>query len=361
MLESFWRGKTVLVTGHTGFKGGWLSFWLHNLGANVIGYSLSPNTEPNLYSTVNIESCVSTEFGDVRNLDNLTACISEKRPEIVFHMAAQPLVRLSYKEPLETFSTNITGTINVLEAVRRTQTVKVVVNITSDKCYENKEWVWGYREHEPLGGHDPYSSSKACAEIITAAYQKSYFQTHDAGAYMPAIATARAGNVIGGGDWSEDRLVPDIIKSIMSKEDILLRNPSAIRPWQHVLEPLYGYMLLAERLWENNDKYCGAWNFGPSEGNVRTVEWIVSRLIDLWGSQTAWKCESHNNPHEAMCLKLDSSKAFEYLGWKQRMSMDETLMAVVEWYRSYGNGKSVQEIMMKQIDTYMGTVKDSDI
>ena len=178
---------------------------------------------------------------------------------------------------------------------------------------------------------------------------------------MPAIATARAGNVIGGGDWSEDRLVPDIIKSIMSKEDILLRNPSAIRPWQHVLEPLYGYMLLAERLWENNDKYCGAWNFGPSEGNVRTVEWIVSRLIDLWGSQTAWKCESHNNPHEAMCLKLDSSKAFEYLGWKQRMSMDETLMAVVEWYRSYGNGKSVQEIMMKQIDTYMGTVKDSDI
>lgn len=350
--SNFWKGRKVLITGHTGFKGGWLSVWLDSLGAEVTGYSLAPYTQPCLYEVANIRNRVNDYISDVRELDSIRNAIKEHRPEIIFHMAAQPLVRHSYKDPVDTYSTNVIGTVNVLEVVRLEKCAKVIINITSDKCYENREWVWGYRENDRLGGHDPYSNSKACAELVTSAYRDSYFSSKDWHEHGVAISSVRAGNVIGGGDWSEDRLIPDIWRSIQSNQSLIIRNPGAIRPWQHVLEPLYGYILLAQRLWENGKDYSEAWNFGPADGNCKNVASVVGRFLDLWGADITWSTTDEPQPKEATYLKLDSSKAQDRLGWHRKWDIEETLVAVIEWYKAYADNKDMHRFMISQIEKY---------
>jgi len=352
---AFWPGKRVLVTGHTGFKGGWLSFWLKLLGADVAGYALPPSTDPSLFQVAGISQGMKSVIADVRDFDRLSAAISEFRPDIVFHLAAQPLVRYSYVHPLETYSTNVMGTVNVLEALRRTGGVKVVVNVTSDKCYENKERSKGYREDEPLGGYDPYSSSKACAELVTAAYRSSFFNPDEYSRHGLALASARAGNVIGGGDWAQDRLIPDIMRAFLAGKPVVIRNPQAIRPWQHVLEPSSGYLMLAENLWREGTKFAEAWNFGPDESDAKPVRWIVEKVAQAWGRPEAWKEERSDRLHEAVNLSLDCSKAKEKLGWHPRWSLDRALDSVNEWYRAYRDGKKVAQVMLHQITQYQGT------
>lgn len=283
MLANFWEGKRVLLTGHTGFKGGWLSLWLQSLGANVTGYALLPPTQPSLYEVARVGDGMYSHIADIRDLDRLVAVMRETRPEIVIHMAAQPLVRYSYVNPVETYATNVMGTVNLLEAVRQVGGVRVVVNVTSDKCYENREWIWGYREHDPMGGYDPYSSSKGCAELVAAAYRNSFFNPEAFGTHGVALASVRAGNVIGGGDWAEDRLIPDFMRAIMAGRAVVIRSPHAIRPWQHVLEPLSGYLLLAQHLWTDGPAFAEGWNFGPVDEDAKPVEWIVEQLTGLWG------------------------------------------------------------------------------
>jgi CDP-glucose 4,6-dehydratase len=334
MVDSgFWKNKRVFLTGHTGFKGAWLSLWLTSMGARVWGYSLKSPTNPNLYDLLGLNKLLAGEWiGDIRDLDNVKRAVEIVKPEIVFHLAAQPLVRDSYKNPLETYSINVMGTANLLEAIRSCPTVRAVVNITTDKCYENREWHWGYRENEPLGGYDPYSSSKACSELVTSSYRSSFYNPSTYDQHGVAIASARAGNVIGGGDWAVDRLIPDCFRSLVNKEPILIRNPNSIRPWQHVLEPLGGYLLLGQRLVEDGPIFSEAWNFGPADQDARTVKWIVERICGMWDENTGYVIEkSEDKVHEATYLKLDCSKASAILGWRPRWSLEEALSKIVEW------------------------------
>lgn len=352
MNTGFWKNKKVLVTGHTGFKGSWICLWLQKLGSHVVGYSLGPPTNPSLFNKAKVADGMSSIKGDIRNLDHFQSTIKKFKPEIVIHMAAQPLVRYSYENPIETYSTNVMGTVNLFEAIRKVGGVRVVVNITSDKCYENKEWLWGYRESEPMGGYDPYSSSKGCAELVTAAYINSYFNSENYSHHGVAIASARAGNVIGGGDWADDRLIPDIIRAHMENRNVTIRNPDAIRPWQHVLEPLHGYLNLAQKLWEDGVSYSGAWNFGPNDEDAKPVSWIVNHITKSWGGEVAWVLEKNEQPHEANYLKLDCSKAKIRLDWRPIWDLVTTLDNVVAWYRADQNNENVHDMTFKQIDTF---------
>ncbi|PZD72994.1 CDP-glucose 4,6-dehydratase [Acaryochloris thomasi RCC1774] len=352
MNSKFWNGKRVLVTGHTGFKGSWLSLWLQKSGADVTGYALAPPSNPNLFETARIADGMTSILGDVRDLSHLQETIAQHQPEIVIHMAAQPLVRYSYQHPVETYATNVMGTVHVLEAVRQAEGIRVVVNVTSDKCYENREWVWGYRENEAMGGHDPYSNSKGCAELVAAAYRSSYFSPQTYAEHGVGLASVRAGNVIGGGDWAGDRLIPDIIRAIMAKETVVIRSPNSIRPWQHVLEPLGGYLMLAEHLWDAGEAYAEGWNFGPNDEDAKPVSWIVEQLTQLWGDNAQWKLDTQVNPHEATYLKLDCSKAKNRLKWSPKLDLATTLNWIIEWYRSYLNGDDVRQLTEQQIEQY---------
>jgi CDP-glucose 4,6-dehydratase len=352
MNVNFWYGKRVLVTGNTGFKGSWLSLWLQSLGAEVIGYALAPNTKPSLYEIANVSDGMTTILGDVRDLEKLNAVFSQFKPEIVIHMAAQALVRFSYDDPVETYSTNVMGTVNILEAVRQSKTVRAVVNVTSDKCYENQEWEWGYRENEAMGGYDPYSNSKGCSELITSSYRRSFFNPQKYNEHKVALASARAGNVIGGGDWSQDRLIPDIMRAIQKGSDVLIRNPHSIRPWQHVLEPLSGYLLLAEKLYECSGQYSEAWNFGPNDNDAKPVQFIVESLIEYWGREASWVLDGVEHPHEASYLKLDCSKAKARLNWQPKWDIDRTLKEVVDWYQAYVDGRDMKQLTLEQIEKY---------
>ncbi len=351
MDNTFWQNKKVLVTGHTGFKGGWLALWLHSMGAKVVGYALPPNTDPNLFELTRLKEDVISYEGDVRDFNALHAVIKQEKPELVFHLAAQPLVRYSYSNPIDTYSTNVMGTVNLLEALRQVKCARVAIIVTSDKCYENREWEWGYRESEPMGGHDPYSSSKGCAELVTDAYRHSYFTTQTDPSLF--IASVRAGNVIGGGDWATDRLVPDFFRAMMMGEPLKIRNPHAIRPWQHVLEPLSGYLLLAERLWQKGNDFIGGWNFGCLDQDAKPVEWIADYLTKLWGNGAHWQLEvDHEKLHEARYLKLDISKARLKLQWKPRWSIEEALALTVSWYKAYCERTDLRDVMYKQIISY---------
>ena len=349
----FWKNKKVFITGHTGFKGTWLSLLLKHLGAEVYGYSLDPKTTPSLFKLVQVENFVVSTIGDIRYAKDLENAIARASPDILIHMAAQPLVRYSYANPLEMFEVNVMGTVNLFESLRNIN-VRAVVNVTTDKVYENKEWHWAYRENEKLGGYDPYSSSKACSELVTSAYTNSFFRDSNKITNC-AIATARAGNVIGGGDWSEDRLIPDIIKALVSNEKIIIRNPNSIRPWQHVLEPLVGYLMLAERLYTHGNKYSGAWNFGPNEKDSRSVKWIVDNLSTLWGGEIDIEVNDSKQLHEATNLKLDCSKANNLLGWHSKWSLGETLESIVTFNQSLLNFNDVQQLCLNQILKYFNT------
>lgn len=351
----FWKNKNVLITGHTGFKGSWLSLWLQEMGANVIGVSLEPPTNPSVYEQARVAENMQSLRADVRDLDNIKKIFKEFKPEIVFHLAAQPLVRYSYREPVETYQTNVMGTLNILEAIRSIDSVRSAVMITTDKCYENREWEWGYRENEPMGGHDPYSSSKGCAELLIASYRDSYFPAAGYIKHKTAIASVRAGNVIGGGDWAEDRLVPDIIRSVLSKNLVHIRNPNSIRPWQHVLEPLDGYLVLAEKLFVSGAKYAEAWNFGPKEEDAKSVKWIVGKMTKLWADDASWVVDDGDHPHEASYLKLDCSKAHLKLGWWPKWSLECALKKIVEWHKEEKKGSNMRLFSLNQIESYMQT------
>lgn len=343
--QDFWQGRRVLVVGHTGFKGSWLSVWLHRMGASVVGLSLPPPTEPSLFALAGLDAQVETHIGDIRDRATVAAALARWRPEVVFHLAAQALVRRSYREPVETFATNVMGTVHVLEAVRATPSVRCTVVVTSDKCYEDREWPWPYREIDAVGGREPYSASKGCAELVASSYRRSFY---------PAIATVRAGNVIGGGDWAEDRLLPDCIRALTAGESVAIRNPHAVRPWQHVLEPLCGYLLLAERLAENPARFGDAWNFGPPDEDARPVGWIASNLIERWGDHASWEVVSGDGPHETETLKVDASKARMRLGWTPRLPLEEALRWTVDWYRRQAKGEAALALTEAQIAEYCG-------
>jgi CDP-glucose 4,6-dehydratase len=352
---SFWRGKKVFIPGHTGFKGSWLSLWLQSMGAKVVGYALGVPTKPSLFEVAEVGKGMTSIIGDIRDLEKLRAVFAEHKPEIVIHMAAQSLVRYSYIEPVETYSTNVMGTVNLLEAVRSAASVKAVVNITSDKCYENRELVWGYRENEAMGGYDPYSSSKGCAELVAAAYRNSYFHPKKYQQHGVAIASARAGNVIGGGDWARDRLIPDILHAISDGRAVVIRSPHAIRPWQHVLEPLSGYLQLAQKLYEEGTPFAEGWNFGPNDEDAKPVQWIVEKLTEQWGNDTSWELDNADHPHEAHYLKLDCSKAKMRLDWEPRWNLTHTLAMIIAWQRAYMMEEDMNVKTLEQIGAYMGT------
>ena len=350
----FWENKKVFLTGHTGFKGSWLSLWLSSMGACVKGYSLEPPTSPSLFEQARIAELLEHELGDIRDGENLSKSMQNFSPDIVIHMAAQPLVRYSYKAPVETYTTNVIGTVNLFEAVRSVPSVKAVVNVTTDKCYANREWVWGYREDEAMGGHDPYSSSKGCAELVTSAYRSSYFNRNSS----VKLASARAGNVIGGGDWAEDRLIPDILRAFSNNEPVIVRNPTATRPWQHVLEPLAGYLILAQSLYEEKGaEFSEGWNFGPEDKDVQPVSWILDRMVYLWGEDARWILDSTDQPHEAQLLKLDVSKANTRLDWRPRWNLGEALEKIIEWHKAWMSGKDVREMSLAQIQNYQDSAK----
>lgn len=351
MNPAFWAGKRVLVTGHTGFKGSWLSLWLQSLGAELRGFALAPATNPNLFELAGVGKGMASDIADIRDYDVICRCVASFRPEIVLHLAAQPLVRYSYKNPIETYATNVLGTVNLLEAIRVVGSTKVVINVTTDKCYENKEWVWPYRENEAMGGYDPYSSSKGCSELVTSAYRHSYFAANGIG-----LASARAGNVIGGGDWAEDRLVPDFFRAVEADMPIAIRNPLATRPWQHVLEPLSGYLLLAERLWEDPVRFAEGWNFGPEPKDIKPVGRVVDQLVSLWGEGAAWVHDGREHPHEAMSLALDISKAKHGLKWSPRLSLDHALDMIVRWEKARHHGADMRATSLQQIDEFLGDV-----
>lgn len=356
--KEFWENRKVFVTGHTGFKGSWLCLWLNSLGAEVTGYSLEPNTNPSLYDLCNINELISKSIiGDIKDGEGLKRALQSSQAEIVIHMAAQPLVRESYNNPVETYATNVMGTVNILEAVRETSTVRSVVNVTTDKCYENKEWVWGYRETEPLGGHDPYSSSKACSELVTSAYRNSFFTNMPNGRVV-SLASARAGNVIGGGDWATDRLIPDCITALLTGNRIKIRNPESIRPWQHVLEPLSGYLLLAEMLYKNGQQYAGSWNFGPSDVDAKPVEWIVKKMCEKWGNDVDYTVDPSPQVHEAKYLKLDCSKATLELGWSARWNLETALDKIIEWNKEFDMQGNILNICIRQIEEFTRAKND---
>jgi len=348
----FWRGKKVLLTGHTGFKGSWMSLWLEQLGAEVTGYSLPPPTTPSLFESASVASGMRSITGDVCDAPFLKQAMAECKPEVVFHMAAQSLVRVSYEDPILTYQTNVMGTAILLEAVRTAESVRAVVVITTDKCYENRNWVWGYREVDRLGGHDPYSNSKACAELVVSAYRDSFFEAPVGNARPVALASARAGNVIGGGDWARDRLLPDAIRSFADGKTLKIRYPQATRPWQHVLEPLRGYIMLAQSLYERGSAFASAWNFGPKPGDAQPVRWIVEKIISAWDSPATWEIDGGDHPHEAQVLQLDWSKAAQQLGWHPALDLTDALTMTVDWYRDTLRGKSAREKCLEQISAY---------
>ena len=347
MNPAFWCGKRIFLTGHTGFKGGWLSLWLQSLGADVAGYALPPPTNPSLFEVAKVAEKMVSTIADIRDLPKLQQAILAAQPDIVIHMAAQPLVRYSYQNPVETYSTNVMGTVHLLEVVRNTPGVKAVVVVTTDKCYENKEWLWGYREDEPMGGHDPYSNSKGCAELVTSAYRRSFFQDNGI-----AVASARAGNVIGGGDWAADRLVPDILRAFERNAPVVVRNPHATRPWQHVLEPLKGYLTLAERLYTEGQDFAEGWNFGPIGEDSKPVGWIVDQIAAMWGHDARWQIDAGEHPHEANYLKLDISKARTRLDWRPALRLNEALELIVDWSKNRHAGANMRELTLDQIRTY---------
>jgi CDP-glucose 4,6-dehydratase len=352
MNSTFWSGKKVFITGHTGFKGSWLSLWLEQLEAKVTGYALKPPTNPSLFELAQVARGMKSIIGDIREGTKLTNAMQQASPDIVIHMAAQALVRRSYVDPVETYSINVMGTVHLLEAVRQTPSVRAVVNVTTDKCYENKDWVWSYRENDPMGGFDPYSSSKGCAELVTAAYRNSFFNSSKYNEHLVALATARSGNVIGGGDWAEDRLIPDILRDIQIGQSVNIRNPHATRPWQHVLEPLSGYLTLAEKLFTHGPIFAEAFNFGPAEEDAKPVQWIVEELTKNWGESAAWHLDGSTNPHEAHYLKLDCSKARALLRWSHRWQLSQALQAIIEWHKAYQGGQDPRFLCMRQIQRY---------
>jgi CDP-glucose 4,6-dehydratase len=350
--QAFWRGKKVFLTGHTGFKGSWLTLWLQALGARVTGFALAPDTTPNLFTLGRVQDGIESIIGDIRDRALLAEAINAASPDIVIHMAAQPLVRESYVTPVETYETNVMGTVHVLDAIRQVPGVRSVVIVTTDKCYENREWEWGYRENEAMGGYDPYSSSKGCAELVTSAYRNSFFNPATYAKHGVAVASGRAGNVIGGGDWAADRLIPDIMRAISRGETVNIRNPHAIRPWQHVLEPLSGYLILAERLYTDGPRFADAWNFGPNDSDAQPVQAIVERLTSQWGDGARWSLDDGEHPHEATFLKLDCSKARARLGWRPRWDLNHTLDSIVAWYKAAARNEDVKAVTLAQIDKY---------
>lgn len=349
MNPDFWKNKNVLLTGHTGFKGSWLSLWLQRMGANLTGLALDPPTQPSLFETAAVAKGMNSQIGDIRDRSFVEDVFKRHQPEIVIHMAAQALVLPSYHSPVETYETNVMGTVYILDACRKTESVRAAVMITSDKCYENREWFWGYRENERMGGYDPYSNSKGCCELVTSAYRQSYF--HGDG-HMAGIASVRAGNVIGGGDWAENRLIPDFMKSILKDETVVIRSPHAIRPWQHVLEPLSGYLSLAEKLWQDRAGFDEGWNFGPYESDAKEVQWIVKRIAEIWGEGAQWRLDDKQHPHEANYLKLDCTKARTLLGWQPRLGLSTTLEWIVQWYQHFRDDSDMREVTLQEIARY---------
>jgi CDP-glucose 4,6-dehydratase len=356
--RSFWKGRRVFLTGHTGFKGSWLALWLHALGAEVTGYALAPPTEPNLFEQADVDRTLRSIRADIRDLPALKAAIVECRPDVVLHLAAQSVVRRGYDDPVDTYSSNVMGTVHVLEAVRQLGHPCGVVNVTSDKCYENREWVWGYRENEPMGGRDPYSNSKGCAELVTTAYRESFFPPASIENHGVAIATARAGNAIGGGDWTADQLIPDLMRAFLAGRTCLLRNPAAIRPWQFVLEPLRGYLTLAERLTQDAPRFASGWNFGPADSDARPVSWLADQLTRSWRNNASWSLDAGGHPHEARFLKLDTSKARTCLNWQPVLPLEAALDWIVEWYRAFQAGANLRDLTWAQIERYEALVHD---
>ncbi|MDA9309051.1 CDP-glucose 4,6-dehydratase [Flavobacteriaceae bacterium] len=350
--STFWNNKKVFITGHTGFKGSWMSLWLQSMGAIVKGYSLEPKTTPSLFYEANVSKDMESEIGDITDLGVLKKSMNDFNPEIVIHLAAQPLVRLSYSEPVETYTTNVIGTVNLLESARSCTNLKALVSVTTDKCYENNEWPWGYRENEPMGGYDPYSSSKGCAELVTSAYRRSFFQSNESA----SVATARAGNVIGGGDWAKDRLIPDILRSFEKQKPVIVRNPMSTRPWQHVLEPLSGYLVLAQKLYEKGDEFAEAWNFGPKDEDCQTVSWILDKMIAKWGNGSSWVLDKQSNFHEAGFLKLDCSKAAQKLKWYPKWDLEFSLNEIIYWNKKYLNKEDLKLACIETINKYSGTL-----
>ena len=350
--RNFWNSRRVFLTGHTGFKGSWLSLWLEALGAEVTGYALAPPTTPNLFEQAQVAPSVHSIVADIRDFDSMKKAISGCRPEVVIHMAAQTVVRRGYDDPIETYSTNVIGTINLFEAIRQLNMNCVIVNITSDKCYYNREWVWAYREEDTLGGRDPYSNSKACAELVSGAYRDSFFSPDAHDRHGVALGTARAGNVIGGGDWTTNQLIPDLMRAFLAKESCLIRNPYATRPWQFVLEPLRGYLLLAEHLVKDPKTFATGWNFGPAEDDAQPVSWIADKLVRLWGDDASWTRDRATHPHEANLLKLDASKAKSLLKWRPLLPLDVALDWIVTWYRSSREQADLGKLTRAQIMQY---------
>ena len=346
--NSFWRGKNVIITGHTGFKGCWLAFWLTQLGTKVTGYALDPPTDPNLFSALEIQKNIIDLRNDIRDLFSLKSAIRSAAPDIIIHMAAQSLVRQSYKDPVSTYETNVLGTVNIFDACRTCDSVRVILIVTSDKCYENKEVDYSYGETDPMGGHDPYSSSKGCAELVTSAFRRSFYNNPSA----PAIASARAGNVIGGGDWASDRIIPDAMRAFSDKQILQVRNPDAIRPWQHVLEPISGYMTLCEKMWYEPSKFSKGWNFGPEDESVCTVKEVTDKVSALWGNHAVWTKSNGDHPHEATLLKLDITEAKKKLAWIPKWDLDTALEKTVSWYKSYYNGEDIHKMSLEQINKY---------
>lgn len=347
-----WTGKRVLITGHTGFKGSWLSLWLQTKGAELCGFALEPPTAVNLFTDAEVTTGMRSVLGDIRDTAHVNKVFQEQQPEIVFHLAAQPLVRSSYADPVGTYATNVVGTASILEAARHTPSVRAIVVVTTDKCYENREWDWPYREIDRLGGYDPYSNSKACTELVVSSFRNSFFNPAAYGEHGVAIASVRAGNVIGGGDWASDRLVPDIMRAFLAEQPVLIRNPHAIRPWQYVLEPLRGYIAVAESLCEKGTANAEAWNFGPEQADARTVEWIVRKLAGLWGEDAHWRLDSGDHPHEAHTLQLDWSKANRRLRWSPAFTLSDALAATAEWYKVKSKGKDIRAFTVEQIQAY---------
>ena len=344
----FWKSKRVFLTGHTGFKGSWMSLWLQSMGTIVKGYSLKANTTPNLFTEAGVGENMESEIGDIRDLNQISKSMLDFNPDILIHMAAQPLVRLSYQEPVDTYTTNVIGTVNVLEAARKCKNLKAIISIATDKCYENKEWEWGYREIEPMGGYDPYSSSKGCAELVTSSYRRSFFSSED----TASLASARAGNVIGGGDWAEDRLIPDILTAFEKSKTVKIRNPLSTRPWQHVLEPLSGYLVLAQQLYQYGDEFAEAWNFGPKDEDCKPVSWILNQMVKAWGNDASWSLDKNNNPHEAGFLKLDCSKASQKLLWNPKWDLKFTLESIIKWHKVFISKGNIKLQCLEEIKRY---------
>lgn len=348
VTPAFWHGKKVFLTGHTGFKGSWMSLWLQRMGAQVKGFALEPPTTPALFNQAKVAAGMESHIGDIRDLATIAASMKAFNPDILIHMAAQPLVRLSYSEPVETYATNVMGTVHVLQAARKCSNLRAIVNVSTDKCYENREWEWGYRENEPMGGHDPYSNSKGCSELVTAAYRSSFFNQPN----TAALASARAGNVIGGGDWADDRLIPDMLRAFERQQPVVIRNPLATRPWQHVVEPLSGYLMLAEKLYTEGAAFAQGWNFGPRDDDVQPVEWILDHMVARWGQGASWQLDTNPQPHEAQLLKLDISKARAKLKWHPRWSLAHALDSIVDWHHAWLGGADIHQKTLDQIKHY---------